>query len=191
MSKMCTTIARVRSNTLLLVSMLVAGAVSQDVKTGALILSSNKWQQEVVQFFQCDVIHYSMCNLFLQSWGLTEIALLWIQNQHEPKLHLFSWKEKAWHEVFSTSCLQVYYRFSGCKNLGFLVFFVCFNIKSLTGPPEIQIMNTMLLFGNWTPRSRLGHQSVSFTFTHTEKKQIVFFSLGALRQEKYCFAVNF
>lgn len=43
-------------------------------------------------------------------------------------------------------------------------------------------MAKMLLFGNWTPHSRLGHQSVSFSFTHTEKQQMVlsfFFSLSA------------
>lgn len=64
MSEMCTFIARVHSNARLFVSMLIAGAVSQDVsqdvKIGALILSSNKRQQEMVQFLQYDMI-YLVC----------------------------------------------------------------------------------------------------------------------------------
>lgn len=141
------------------------------------------------------VIHYSVCNLFLQSWGLTENALLWIQNQPEAEAAFIPVKSKSMTWNCGTSGSQDYCWFSGYIKFNVVVFFLflcCSVFRPWPVPPEILIMTKMLLFGNWTPRCRLGHQSVSFTFTHTEKKQIVlFFSLCALRQEKYCFAVNF
>lgn len=83
MSETRTFFALVHSNTGLFVSVLVAGAVprgvSQNVKIGALVLLSNKRQQEVVQFLRCDMIYCNSLfrgNLSPESWGLTENALL-------------------------------------------------------------------------------------------------------------------
>lgn len=65
------------------------------------------------------------------------------------------------------------------------LFFVVVGQFSALSPwpaaPEIPITAKMLLFSNWTPH-RLGHQSVSFSFSHTEKKKkkanfFFFFSL--------------